>query len=298
MLRPSPIAGRVLEPVSLAPRTIVMARRKNLPEAVQTKASLSERLRSVRAELFGERGGPELARRLGIPIRTWYNYESGVTVPGEVILRFVELTGVDPIWLLHGEGPRFRSAPPPVKSFGSEHSVEALLSRALQRLARKQDVRDEQAASPPPSQDTEGHTAAVPPGTGEIVLVGVDASGPSSAAQVTGPRYVAAQREWLSDPSNCRCVRTSGDAMAPIVADGAFVTFTETKDDPEALNGKLVVAWVEGRPLVRWFQHAGQFALLRAENPAFEPNILPIDLKHPPKGFRFHRVLGISTPHY
>jgi len=273
-----------------------MARRKNLPEAVQTKASLSERLRAVRAELFGERGGPELARRLGIPIRTWYNYESGVTVPGEVILRFVELTGVDPIWLLHGEGLRFKTSHPTVKSSGSEHSVEALLSRALQRLARK-GVPDEQVPSPPPGQDTEEHPAAFPPGTGEVVLVGVEASGPSSADPVTGPRYVAAQREWLSDPSNCRCVRNADAAMTPIVADGAFVTFADTTDDPESLNGKLVVAWVEGRPLVRWFQHSGQFALLRAENPAFEPNILPIDLKHPPRGLRFHRVLGVSTPH-
>jgi hypothetical protein len=83
----------------------------------------------------------------------------------------------------------------------------------------------------------------------------------------------------------------------PIVADGAFVAFTETRDETEIQNGMLVVAWVEGRPLVRWFATSGQFALLRAENPAFEPNILPIDLKPPPKGLRFHRVLGISTPH-
>src|SRR4028119_1498977 len=70
-----------------------MARRKNLPEAVQTKASLSEQLRAIRAELFGERGGPELARRLGIPIRTWYNYESGVTVPAQGALRCGEQAG-------------------------------------------------------------------------------------------------------------------------------------------------------------------------------------------------------------
>ena len=133
-----------------------------------------------------------------------------------------------------------------------------------------------------------------PPETGEVVLVGVEADGRPSAAE---PRYMVAHREWLSNASNCRCVRNSGEAMLPIIADGAFVTFDETKDDREALVGKLVVAWVEGRPLVRWFGLTGQFALLRAENPAFEPNILPIDLKHPPKGLRFHRVLGISTPH-
>ena len=37
-------------------------------------------------ELFGEHGGPQLAHLLGIPARTWYNYEIGVTVPAEVIL--------------------------------------------------------------------------------------------------------------------------------------------------------------------------------------------------------------------
>ena len=128
-------------------------------------------------------------------------------------------------------------------------------------------------------------------------MVGVEAAGRPAAAEEAGPRFVPAKREWLTDPAGCRCVRHAGDAMAPIVADGAFVTFADAKDDPEALNGKLVVAWVDGRPLVRWFQRSGQFALLRAENPAFDPNILPIDLKHPPKGLRFHRVLGISTPH-
>ena len=60
-----------------------MARRKNPPESVRTKGRLAERLREVRSDLFGERGGPELARRLGLPIRTWYNYEIGVTVPAE-----------------------------------------------------------------------------------------------------------------------------------------------------------------------------------------------------------------------
>ena len=45
-----------------------------------------------------------MARRLGIPVRTWYNYEGGVTVPAEVILKIIELTSVEAGWLLHGEG--------------------------------------------------------------------------------------------------------------------------------------------------------------------------------------------------
>ena len=69
-----------------------MARRKTLPESVRAKLALAERLAALRSELFGDRGGPEMARRLGIPVRTWYNYEGGVTVPAEVILKIIELT--------------------------------------------------------------------------------------------------------------------------------------------------------------------------------------------------------------
>ena len=54
-----------------------MARRKTLPESLRAKLTLAERLSSLRLELFGDRGGPEMARRLGIPVRTWYNYEGG-----------------------------------------------------------------------------------------------------------------------------------------------------------------------------------------------------------------------------
>src|ERR1700728_3797126 len=89
-----------------------MARRKTLPDCVQAKFALAERLRMLRAELYGDRGGPELSRRLGLPIRTWYNYESGVTVPAEVVLKIIELTSVEPIWLLHGQGPKFRASQP------------------------------------------------------------------------------------------------------------------------------------------------------------------------------------------
>ena len=44
-------------------------------------------------ERFGEGGGPLLAETLGLPERTWQNYESGVTIPALVILQFVELPG-------------------------------------------------------------------------------------------------------------------------------------------------------------------------------------------------------------
>ncbi len=53
--------------------------------------------------MCGERGFL-MAAALNLPARTWANYESGVIIPGLVLLRFIEFTGVEPRWFLTGEG--------------------------------------------------------------------------------------------------------------------------------------------------------------------------------------------------
>lgn len=73
------------------------------------KAGLARRVREVREELFGQNGGPLLAESLHLPFRTWHNYESGCTIPAPTILRFIEVTGANPQWLLTGEGEKFRT---------------------------------------------------------------------------------------------------------------------------------------------------------------------------------------------
>jgi hypothetical protein len=72
------------------------------------KSALAGRLRSIRMEIYGEQGGPELAGQLRLPFRTWDNYENGVTIPGEVLPRFLEVTDTEALWLLHGDGPKYR----------------------------------------------------------------------------------------------------------------------------------------------------------------------------------------------
>lgn len=73
---------------------------------------LAGRLRLVRTEQYGEHGAPELARALGIPTRTWLNVERGVSIPGTLLLAFLELTGTEAAWLAHGVGPRYRDLVP------------------------------------------------------------------------------------------------------------------------------------------------------------------------------------------
>jgi hypothetical protein len=71
------------------------------------KNDLAMRIREVRRELYGEHGGPLIAEALGIPFRTWLNYENGCTIPAPSILRFIELTRTNPHWLLTGQGGKY-----------------------------------------------------------------------------------------------------------------------------------------------------------------------------------------------
>jgi hypothetical protein len=67
---------------------------------------LGMRLREIRETLYGEGGAAALADALGVPGETWRNYERGVTIPGDLLLEFIDLTGADPHWLLTGAGER------------------------------------------------------------------------------------------------------------------------------------------------------------------------------------------------
>lgn len=80
------------------------------PDWTSIKTDLARRIRELRQELYGENGGPLLAEKLRIPYRELHDYESGGMVPAESILRLIEITGVDPHWLLTGAGDRFRDS--------------------------------------------------------------------------------------------------------------------------------------------------------------------------------------------
>lgn len=249
-----------------------MARRKTLPESLRAKLTLAERLANLRMELFGDRGGPEMARRLGIPVRTWYNYEGGVTVPAEVVLKIIELTSVEPTWLLHGKGPKFRSQPRgdrPDFAGRPSMTVGALLRTALELL--EHDGADQTDA----------------PASGN----------PLRPSLFESPFESPARQEWLEAQQENRCIQVKDDAMAPILADGARVAYSKDEESPGQLDGKLVVVWLENQPTIRWFQDCGRYALLRAENPETNPQQQLVDMEAKSSRPRLHRVLWIDTPH-
>jgi hypothetical protein len=54
---------------------------------------LAQRLRRIRVERYGEEGIPALSEIMGLPAKTWENFEAGVAVSGVVLLQFLDLTG-------------------------------------------------------------------------------------------------------------------------------------------------------------------------------------------------------------
>jgi hypothetical protein len=126
-----------------------VARKKSSKVTANINQSLSRRLRQIRKELFGEHGGPELARRLNLPARTWYNYETGVVVPYEVLVAFIEQTGANPMYLLFGEGEHFRH-PTDARHLSDLTAVE-LIRCALEKLERSSDKADVASLESPAS---------------------------------------------------------------------------------------------------------------------------------------------------
>ncbi len=280
-----------------------MARRKTLPESVRAKVALAERLGSLRSELFGDRGGPEMARRLGIPVRTWYNYEGGVTVPAEVVLKIIELTSVEPAWLLHGKGPKFRHDGPTRNDAASPPamSVGALLRTALQILESERGpnsgaASDHVFAAPSALEGAAGSDS--PFGTTAPLLDSEEdlvAENGDFSPREAGSNH---RREWLAAQRENRCIRVAGDAMAPILADGASVAYSANDEDVSLLHKKMVVVWLNGEPMVRWFEQCDRrYALLKAENPGAVPAEVLVDLEDLRDPPRFRRVLWIHTPH-
>ncbi len=245
-----------------------MARKKTSKVRVNVKASISKRLREVRQELFGEHGGPELARRLDLPARTWYNYETGVTVPAEVLLSFIDQTGANPVWLLSGEGERYRREAE--AALLSELTPIQLIRRGLEKL-------EQQPAGPhsAPGDVLQGEASADFIAVDLIALAGLH-PGFIEPDRVEG--QILAYREWLPHPKETVAVRLEDDAMFPILPSGSVVAVDRSFTDPRRLQGKMVAAIPDGEPMIRWLDLSGRHLIFRANQPSREHPLIPLEL--------------------
>jgi Peptidase S24-like len=230
-----------------------VARKKTSKVRVNVKASLSRRLREIRQEIFGDHGGPELARRLGLPARTWYNYETGVTVPAEVLLGFIEQTGAHPIWLLTGDGPRYRRSSDE-RTLAQLSPVE-LIRRGLEELERSASSAVVVSAENLPGEKLSEFVAVGLYPLGEIGKEHLDPS------RIDG--HVLAYRHWLPNPNETIATRLTDEAMHPILPAGSIVAVDRSVTDPRKLHGQIVAADPDGTPMIRWLDVSGRHIILR-----------------------------------
>jgi len=255
-----------------------MARKKTPTVRVNVKASLSRRLREIRQELFGEHGGPELARRLGLPARTWYNYETGVTVPAEVLLSFIEHTGANPAYLLSGDGPRYSRTDD--GRLVADMSPVELIRRGLEKLERTPRL---------PSLDDRLDATCENFETVRVVAL-ADLCDPSLDFS-GGEERVLTYPQWLPNPSRTIAARLDDDSMAPILPSGSIVAIDRSVTQPRALQGKIVAACVEGQPMIRWLDLSGRHLILRPNQPGGAFPLVPVDLDRADSSVLLGRVV-------
>jgi len=244
-----------------------VARKKTSKVRVNVKASISRRLREVRQELFGEHGGPELARRLNLPARTWYNYETGVTVPAEVLLSFIDQTGANPVWLLSGEGDRYRRDGS--SEALSELSPIQLIRRGLEKLEQQpNEVRIVAAENLPGESASDFVAVRLIPLSGLI-------AGTSTADRAE--EHILAYREWLPHPRETVAVRLEDDAMYPILPTGSVVAVDRSLTDPARLQGKMVAAAPDGVAMIRWLDLSGRHLIFKPNQPGRDFPLIPIE---------------------
>jgi SOS-response transcriptional repressor LexA len=256
-----------------------VARKKTTKVRINVKASLSRRLREIRQESFGDHGGPELARRLNLPARTWYNYETGVTVPAEVLLSFIEQTSANPAWLLNGEGAKYRQSKD--DRLISELSPVELIRRGLEELER----------SP-------GEIAIVTPESlpsfeaSEFVAIGL-----YPLSEIANPvldpgraeGHVLAYRHWLPNPTATIGVRLTDEAMHPILPVGSIVAVDRSVDDPFKLSGQIVAARPNDQgPMIRWLDISGRHVIFRPNLSSKNFPLIPVEYDAQNK----HMVIG------
>lgn len=76
-------------------------------KARQRTLELAARLALIRSERFGAVDIDEFAEAIGIAPEVWARYEAGREIPAVFLLRFIELTGASPRWLLKRKGPKY-----------------------------------------------------------------------------------------------------------------------------------------------------------------------------------------------
>lgn len=191
-----------------------------------------------------------------------------MTVPAEVLLGFIDQTGATPLWLLSGEGSKYRRSRDEVAL--ADLSPIELIRRGLEKL--EQEPGDVVVVAP---ENLPGEAMS------EFVAVGLVPMSVLPRRSIHPSRvegYIMAYRQWLPNPSETIGVRLEDDSMHPILPMGSIVAIDLSQTDPSRLQGRLVAACPEDEPLIRWLDVSGRHLILRPGHPSKDHPMIPVEL--------------------
>ena len=190
-----------------------------------------------------------------------------MTVPAEVLLAFIDQTGANPIWLLTGEGQHLRRDSDAASL--SDLSPIQLIRRGLEKL--EQQPNDVVVVSPEnlPGDSTSDFVAV-----SLVPLAELNGRAPTPD-RVEG--HILAYRDWLPHPRETVAVRLTDDAMFPILPAGSVVAVDRSLTDPQRLQGKMVAAIPDGKPIIRWLDLSGRHLIFRPNQQSREHPLIPLE---------------------
>lgn len=202
------------------------------------RGTVGERLRSVRAELGLNQS--DLAEEVGITQSSVAAYESDKRPPPlPVLLALEHQLRINHEWVLEGEGERFTGVRPARPLIVT--SPEEL--RSLHRL------------------EGEDRYYAVP------YLRDPAAAGAGLIMEEQVEGYCIIHQRVAPHPETIRCVRISGDSMAPTLTDGSIVAVDITPIPLRNLQGRIVCSRThEGGVVIKRLRVRNHFALLFSDN--------------------------------
>ena len=122
------------------------------------------------------------------------------------LLGFIEQTGANPIWLLSGEGPRYRRSSDEAQV--SQLSPVELIRRGLEELEALTRSTVVIGAENLPSDHASSFVA--------VALYPLERNRGRHRLIARAEGYVLAYRQWLPNPAETIATRLSDDAMHPI----------------------------------------------------------------------------------
>lgn len=195
------------------------------------KTSIGDRVRSARETKGLDQA--TLSDKLGIVARTLQRWEKGEQIPdGVSITKIARITGVQPTWLLTGEGEMY---PPPT-------------------------LRPDNVFSLPPQSRRR-------PRLVELPMVSAVPAG--KVATTFHPDYVDdyVTVDDVKDPQ-AFALKVKGQSMSPRIEDGDVVIVSPAQ---ESRSGDICVVRVNGEDTLKKVKFEGNYIHLIPLNPDFEP---------------------------